>query len=110
MTMAARPLRILVSGMIASVPRHGGATWAVLQYVLGFLRLGHDVRFVEPVKRTDIVPAGARLAESDNAEYFRRTTGRFGLESRAALLDAATEDTVGLPSPTCSRSREQRTC
>jgi len=27
-------LRILVSGMIASVPRQGGATWAVLQYLL----------------------------------------------------------------------------
>ena len=31
---------ILVSGMMAGDPHHGGATWAVLQYLLGFRRLG----------------------------------------------------------------------
>ncbi len=40
-------LRILVSGMVAGDPHQGGATWAVLQYVLGFRRLGHDVVLVE---------------------------------------------------------------
>ena len=37
-------VRILVAGMVAGVPGQGGATWAVLQYVLGLRRLGHDVR------------------------------------------------------------------
>jgi hypothetical protein len=34
--MAAPKLTILMSGVIASVPHQGGATWAVLQYLLGF--------------------------------------------------------------------------
>ena len=33
--------------MVAAAPHQGGATWAVLQYLLGFKRLGHDVYFVE---------------------------------------------------------------
>ena len=37
--------------MIAAVPHHGGATWAVLQYLLGFRELGHEVVFVEQVRR-----------------------------------------------------------
>jgi len=40
---------IFVSGMIAADPFQGGATWAVLQYVLGLKRLGHAAVFVEPV-------------------------------------------------------------
>ena len=34
---------ILLSGMIAADPHQGGATWAVLQYLLGLQPLGHDV-------------------------------------------------------------------
>src|SRR5438034_598366 len=34
--------------MIAAVPHQGGATWAVLQYLLGFRRLGHAMRFGGP--------------------------------------------------------------
>lgn len=43
-------LTIIVSGMIAADPHEGGATGAVLQYLLGFRRLGHKVLFVEPIK------------------------------------------------------------
>src|SRR6187431_420181 len=51
-------LNIIVSGMIAADPYQGGATWAVLQYVLGFCRLGHSVHFLEPVKPQSLQPAG----------------------------------------------------
>ena len=40
---------VIVSGMIAATPRQGGATWAVLQYLLGLRRLGCEVHFIEPV-------------------------------------------------------------
>lgn len=40
-------MRILVAGRLAGV-RQGGATWAVLQYVLGLRRLGHDVAVWDP--------------------------------------------------------------
>jgi glycosyltransferase involved in cell wall biosynthesis len=72
---------VLVAGMVAGDPRQGGATWAVLQYLRGLERLGHEVLVVEPVSelREDVIA------------YFR------SLElGRAALLLEATHDTVGL--------------
>jgi hypothetical protein len=43
-------VRILVAGMVAADPHQGGATWAVLQYVLGLEELGHEVWLVDPVE------------------------------------------------------------
>lgn len=84
-------LAIVVSGMLAGVPRQGGASWAVLQYVLGLRRLGHDVLFVEPVD-----PGGARFAGTAVVAYFRAVVARFGLRGRAALVDPASGAVVGL--------------
>jgi hypothetical protein len=89
-------LRILVSGMMAADPHQGGATWAVLQYVLGLRALGHDVYFVEPVAPASLKPAGA-FGSSSNARYFDAVTARFDLDGRAALLLSGAEETVGLP-------------
>lgn len=88
---------IVVSGMIAADPRQGGATWAVLQYLLGFRALGHEVVFVEPLRTPALRPEHGRLRDSDNASYFRQVVAEFGFEGSAALLLAGTEDTVGLP-------------
>ncbi len=71
--------------MVAGTPGHGGATWSVLQYLLGFRRLGHDVFLVEPV----------REAGPETLDYFARVVGDFGLEDRAALLLGGTDETVG---------------
>jgi hypothetical protein len=89
-------LTIIFSGMIAADPRQGGATWAVLQYVLGLRRLGHDVYFVEPLKAAALRPAGAALGETDNAAYFLKVVAEFGLEGSAALLRDGSRETVGL--------------
>jgi hypothetical protein len=78
-------MRIVVSGMLAGVPGQGGASWAVLQYVLGLRRLGHDVVFVEPA-----APTAATRA------YFDALVARFDLHGRAALLDPATGACHGL--------------
>ena len=88
---------IVLSGMVAGVPFQGGAAWAVLQYVLGFKRLGYEVCLIEPVEAASLRPAGSSLAESVNAAYFRTVAAAFGLEGRAALLLAGTEQTVGVP-------------
>jgi hypothetical protein len=79
-------LRVIVAGMVAGDPYHGGASWALLQYVLGLQRLGHDVVLVEPVPELD----------DDTAAYFRHVVGEFGIDGRAALLGAGGV-TVGLP-------------
>src|SRR5215207_4503399 len=70
---------VIVSGMIAATPAQGGATWAVLQYLLGLRRLGCDVHFVEPVAaETDV--------SSPSVRYVEETMRRFGLEDRWALV------------------------
>jgi len=74
-------VKILVAGMVAGDPHQGGATWAVLQYVLGLERLGHDVVLVEPVR--ELAP--------EVVEYFESLRLR-----RGALLRAGSSQTVGM--------------
>ena len=78
-------LRILVSGMLAGSPGQGGATWALLQYILGFQRLGHVVHFVEQMPER----------REESARYFDHVVDAFGLRSVASLLDS--EGTIGPP-------------
>jgi hypothetical protein len=89
-------LKIVVAGMIAGDPHQGGATWAVLQYLLGLRQLGHDVHFIEPVAADKLQPRGTSLSGSVNAAYFHSVMRQFDFESRAALLVAGTQETVGL--------------
>jgi hypothetical protein len=72
-------VRIAVSGMVAGDPHQGGASWAVLQYLLGLRRLGHDVLLVEPVE-------AAALERSTSPSYLQATAARFGLDL-ATLVD-----------------------
>ena len=94
--MAGVKLTILLSGMVAGIPQQGGATWAVLQYLLGFKRLGHDVYFVEPLEETALQPGGASLDLSTNTAYFRQVMAEYGLEQNSALLLSGTRQTAGL--------------
>jgi hypothetical protein len=87
---------IIVSGMVASDPFQGGASWAVLQYLLGLRRLGHDAYLIEPLNASSIQPPHASLAASANAAYFRQTVAQFDLQDRCALLLNGTEETAGL--------------
>jgi hypothetical protein len=87
-------LSIIVSGMIAADPHQGGATWAVLQYVLGFRRLGHDVHLIEPLPSLAFRAQGS-LSASRSAVYFRHVAEAFGLTSNATLLRTDTPETVG---------------
>src|SRR5262245_56049780 len=80
--------------MIAAVPYHGGATWAVLQYVLGLRRLGHEVAFAEQVAPSAL--GGAPLAAWPNAGYAQAAAQRFGLDRDWALLEEGTTRTAGL--------------
>src|SRR5687768_11399275 len=83
--------------MIAADPHQGGATWAVLQYLLGFKRLGHEVCFVEPLTNGHLRPQGTPLNGSENATYFRAVMREAGLSDTSALLLEGTNETVGLP-------------
>ena len=85
---------ILVSGMIAGIPGQGGASWAVLQYVLGLLRLGHDVYFVEEIESSG--PQGLPLDHTASWSYLQSLAGRFGITDRVALLARGSRETAGL--------------
>ena len=69
--------------MVTGEPHQGGASWAVLQYVLGLRRLGHDVLLVEPIGRVD-------PAASESAAYLESVAGRFDLQ-HVTLVDAEGE-------------------
>jgi hypothetical protein len=71
----------MVAGMLAGTPGHGGASWAVMQYVRGLRLLGHDVLAVEPVQRL----------ERASVSYL----ASLGL-GPAALLVKGTTETAGL--------------
>jgi hypothetical protein len=80
-------MRIVVAGMLAGVPRQGGATWAVLQYVLGLRRLGHDVVVLEEVD-------GERFGAA--APRFTALVEEFDLGPHAALVDRSSGATAGM--------------
>jgi hypothetical protein len=86
-------LRVLVGGRLVGVDAQGGASWAVLQYLLGLARLGHDVTFVEPVGAT-----------FDHA-YARAVVARFGLSGKVALVADGRRVVLGPPYPEIQRGR-----
>ncbi len=90
------PLKIVVGGMIGAVPGQGGATWAVLQYLLGFARLGHDVCFVETLDGEAVQPDGAAIDQSVNARYCHQVMQEQGLDHSWALVRRGTRETAGL--------------
>ena len=85
---------VLVSGMIAAVPWQGGASWAVLQYLLGLLRLGYDVHFIEELELPTVDPP-TPLERSPQWRYLNAVSRRFGLEGRMNLVDRGTHETAG---------------
>jgi hypothetical protein len=77
--------RIVVAGRAFDVAGQAGASWAVLQYVLGLRELGYDVWLLEPV--SGLSPATGRT--------FHALCAEFELRDRAALLLDDGEETVG---------------
>jgi hypothetical protein len=80
---------VIVAGALAQRPRHGGHTWVLLQYLLGFKRLGWDVHFVDrlaPGMCADRAGAPTDFRSSENLRYLRDVMERFGLADRWTLL------------------------
>ncbi|HEX2180560.1 MAG TPA: hypothetical protein VHL54_13795, partial [Actinomycetota bacterium] len=94
--MSVGAMTVMVSGMVAGVPGQAGASWSVLQWVLGLKELGHRVVLVEEVSPEKLVPAGAPLEESGNARYFHELVSEFGIEGDSSLLAGGTTSTAGL--------------
>jgi len=96
MSLRSRRLTILVAGMVAGTPGQGGATWAVLQYLLGLRRLGHRVVFVETVHTRDVRPPFEVLSRSQNARFAEAVMDEFGFGSDWALVRSGRAETAGM--------------
>src|SRR5512141_909540 len=83
--------RVIVCGALAAHPLGGaGNTWAFLQYVLGFRRLGFDTYYVEHIPSERCIDDAwqpAAFAASANVRFFRAVMQRYGLTDHAALLE-----------------------
>jgi hypothetical protein len=95
------PKRIIVAGAIEAHPLFGaGNTWAFLQYVLGFRRLGVETYYVEQLDRRNCVDCNGNqtsFATSANARHFRALMEKFDLSGHASLLESGGTGYVGLP-------------
>ena len=89
-------MTLMVAGMVAGTPHQAGASWSVLQWVLGLRELGHEVVLVEEIAPNAVVPAGASLDRSQNARYFLDLAGRFGIDRSSCLLVTGTTQAVGM--------------
>ncbi|HVM96187.1 MAG TPA: hypothetical protein VMT89_07345 [Candidatus Acidoferrales bacterium] len=93
-------MRVIVAGAIAAHPLGGGGnTWAFLQYVLGFKRLGCETYYVEEIDAGRCIDADwkpSSFAVSANAQYFAATMQGFGFSERAALLESGSGESIGL--------------
>lgn len=78
-------LRIIVTGLIAQYPL-GGVTWDYLQYVIGLVRLGHDVYYIEDTGQWPFNPHEAGTAKDCkfNVSYLNGVMSRYGLEYKWA--------------------------
>ena len=89
---------IVIGGSLAQKPGRGGHSWVLLQYLLGFRKLGWDVVFLDrldPDMCTDETGAPASVERSRNLRYFVEVMQRFGFEGRYGLLCGGTR-TFGL--------------
>jgi hypothetical protein len=82
---------VVVSGAVARRIDCGGHVWALLQWVLGFRKLGWSVVFLD---RLDPAPG---LRDSPAVERFLDTMRRFGLSDSFSLDIGADAEPIGLP-------------
>jgi hypothetical protein len=92
--------RVIVAGGIATHPLFGaGNTWAFLQYVLGFRRLGFETYYVEQLDSEAFVDENSTrtsFGSSVNARHFRSVMEKFQLLDHASLLESRGPGHVGL--------------
>lgn len=95
--------RILIAGAISRLPQGGaGNTWAFLQYILGFRRLGFETYYVEFLGPKECIEEDGELgvfATCMNARYFRAVMDHFALGSAMALIELEGPGHIGCLSP-----------
>lgn len=91
---------IVIAAAVAQMNGHGGHTWALLQYVLGFKRLGWDVLFLDRLEPAMCVGADGQpcaFAASTNLAYLNSVMDRFGLSDSFSVSCGDAGPRAGLP-------------
>jgi hypothetical protein len=94
---------LVIAGALAQKPKLAGHTWVLLQYVLGFQRLGRKMLFVDYLDPSSCVDEGGQSCAFEGSyqfRYVRDVVKSFGLEDEYVLLGPGGESLVGM-----SRSR-----
>ena len=90
---------VVVAGSLAQKSGSGGHTWVLLQYVLGFRKLGWEVLFLdrlEPAMCLDEAGAPVPPEGSRHLAYFVDVMRRFGLDGSYGLISEGGTLAVGL--------------
>jgi hypothetical protein len=91
---------VVVAGSVAQRPGRGGHAWVLLQYLLGFRRLGLEVLFLDRLSPA-MLPPGSEWPPPREVEWLRSTMAAAGLEDDWCLLleDKAGDSSLGLSRP-----------
>jgi hypothetical protein len=92
--------RVMIAGGIEAHPLCGGGnTWAFLQYILGFRRLGFQTYYVEQLAAENCIDDNRNrttLGDSVNARHFRTLMENLDLLGQSSLLASDGSGHVGL--------------
>ena len=91
---------LVIAGALAQKPKIAGHTWVLLQYLLGFRRLGWKTVFVdclEPALCVDGAGRNCALEGSVNLRYVLDVVRSFGLEDDYVLIGPGGESLIGMP-------------
>ena len=91
---------LVIAGALAQKPKIAGHTWVLLQYLLGFRRLGWKTLFVdylEPSLCVDEAGRNCAMEGSVNLRYVLDVVRSFGLEEDYVLIGPGGESLIGMP-------------
>jgi hypothetical protein len=91
---------VVIAGALAQKPKIAGHTWVLLQYLLGFKRLGWKTLFLDyldPSICVDAVGRSCAFEGSINLRYVLDVVRFFGLEENYVLTGPGGESLVGMP-------------
>jgi hypothetical protein len=91
---------LVIAGALAQKPKIAGHTWVLLQYLLGFRRLGWKTVFVDCLELALCVDGAGRncaLEGSVNLRYVLDVVRSFGLEDDYVLIGPGGESLIGMP-------------
>lgn len=80
---------ITIAASLAQKPQQGGHAWVLLQYILGFRRLGFKVLFVDALEPGMCIDANGQVCppeQSLNLWSFKNLMSRFGMQDDHSLL------------------------